>query len=104
MGNPLSSILANIFMHEINSKIHDNTPFAIKFWTRYVDDVLTALHKDHIIPFLNYINTLHPHIKFTHEVEVDGRIPFLDINIQRVNDSIETSVFRKPIASNTFVN
>jgi hypothetical protein len=53
--------------------------------------------RDHIVPFLGYLNSKHPNIKFNFEIENDGKtLPFLDISIKRVNGNFETSVYRKP--------
>ena len=53
---------------------------------------------NHVDLFLNYLNNKHPNIKFTKEIENNGYLPFLDINIKKENNSLSTSVYRK----NTF--
>ena len=60
--------------------------------------------KDHIIHFLNFLNSQHPCIKFTYEVETDNTLPFLDINICRSNGSFLTSVYHKPLFTGLFTN
>ena len=45
--------------------------------------------------FLDYLNSKHPNIKFTSEVEIDNKISFLDILIERENGFFSTSVFRE---------
>jgi hypothetical protein len=49
-----------------------------------------------ILPFFNFFNSLHPHIEFTHEVECDNSLPFLDIKVVRDNECYHTSHYRKP--------
>ena len=46
--------------------------------------------------FLKYLNSRHPKIRFTKDVENNGCLSFLDVNLRRVNNKLETSVFRKP--------
>lgn len=54
-------------------------------------DCLEKLEK-----FKEYLNSKHPNINFTSEIEVDGKLPFLDILIDRNGGKITTSVYRKP--------
>ena len=65
-------------------------------YNRYVDDTFVLFRsKSHIQLFLNYLNTRHPLIKFTHDVECDGYISFLDVKVVKVNREFETGLFRK---------
>ena len=50
----------------------------------------------HIPLFLTYLNSQHPNINFTYEMEKDCTLNFLDVNINRKNNSFCTSVYRKP--------
>ena len=46
------------------------------------------------------LNSFHPNIKFTHEVEEEQKIAFLDVLLHKEeNGSVQTSVFRKPTNS-----
>ena len=65
-------------------------------YKRYVDDTfLLFKNHSHIELFCNYLNTRHPALKFTFEVEKNKTLNFLDINIIRNNNEFATSVFRK---------
>jgi hypothetical protein len=68
-----------------------------RYSRRYVDDSFVLFKTvDHIVPFLDYLNSKHPNIKFTFEIENDDKtLPFLHIIIRRVNGNFETSVYRK---------
>ena len=47
--------------------------------------------------FLEHLNSLHPSIEFTMEMEEGGSLPFLDTLIKRNKDgTVDTSVYRKP--------
>ena len=39
---------------------------------------------------------MHPTLKFTLEVEVEGKIPFLDLHINHVNDKLSSTWYFKP--------
>src|SRR5215469_695425 len=104
MGNPLGPTFANIFLcyHEqlwLNSCPPEFKPLLYK---RYIDDCLVIFkHQSHAPLFLQYLNTRHPNIQFTSEIENNGSLPFLDILISHDSSSFSTSVYRKP--SNTLL-
>ena len=100
MGQPLSPTFVNIFLCFQEEKWLSSCPhFKPVFYRRYIDDTfLVFKHSSHVPLFLNYLNNKHPNIKFTSETEISNKLPFLDCNIHRVNNTFETSVYRK----NTF--
>ena len=101
MGSPIAPILANIFLCFHEKKWLNDCPvqFKPKLYRRYMDDsFLVFSDTTHVDLFLNYLNNKHPNIKFTKEIENNGHLPFLDINIKKENNSLSTSVYRK----NTF--
>ena len=53
--------------------------------------------------FLVKLNCLHPVLKFTFEKEHDGKLPFLDILVERTKLGFETSVYRKPTFSGQYI-
>ena len=56
-------------------------------------------------PFLEYLNTRHNNIKFTVEREVDGKLPYLDVLVDRVKSSkISTSLYRKKTFTGLMMN
>jgi len=67
------------------------------FWKRYVDDVFTVVRVDRVQHLLGHLNSTKCSIQFTVEVENDGELLFLDVNIYWGSDgSLNTSVDRKP--------
>ena len=84
MGSPLGPLVANIFLsfHERTWLADCPHTFIPMFYRRYVDDCFLIFEcKEQVTPFLDYLNSKHPNIRFTHELENDGSLPFLDINI-----------------------
>ena len=101
MGNPLGPTLANVFLCYYEKLWLNNCPVEFKpvFYRRYIDDTFMLFKsRDHVPLFLNYLNNKHPNIKFTHEVEDNYKLIFLDIMVYRINNCFETSISRK----NTF--
>ena len=99
MGNPLGPTFANLFLshHELNWLQNCPNHFKPKFYRRYVDDTFILFSDaSHVPLFLEYLNSQHPNIKFTHDLEKDGKLNFLDVTINRIDDQFSTSVYRKP--------
>ena len=46
---------------------------------RYVDDTITYIKLDFITNNINILNKFHQNIKFTYEVQHNGKIPFLAV-------------------------
>ena len=79
MGSPLSPIVVNLYMKDLEHKALSTAPTPPRFWCRYVDDTF-VIHKEvNKQGFLQHINSVDPAIKFTVEDnKEDGSIPFLD--------------------------
>lgn len=95
MGNPLSGFISEVFMAKIEDKL-EKEDMLPRFWVRYVDDVFAVVHKDEVDETLRNINKIHKNIKFTMEVEENGRLPFLDITVKRNQGKPEFEIYRKP--------
>ena len=98
MGSPLSPLLANIFMAEFEKNAIKTSELKPKYWYRYVDDtfVVWSHGREKLEDFWKHLNSLHPNIEFTMEVENERKLPFLDVLVTRKEDnSIDHSVYRK---------
>ena len=99
MGLPLGPTFANIFMGYWERIWLRDCPLVFKpiFYRRYIDDTfLLFKDKSHVTQFLNYLNSKHCSIKFTHECESNKEINFLDITVTRHDNSFQCSIYRKP--------
>lgn len=97
MGSPVSPLVANLFMEEFENKALASFDHTIRVWVRYVDDGGTVLKRDLVQAFTDHLNAQNPAIKFTTELEQDGKLPMLDVCIKRNSDgSLAFSVYRKP--------
>ena len=75
-------------------------------WKRYLDDCFIPWKSSwgHIDNLQTLLQDLHPHIKFTMEIQ-DNEIPFLDILIIKNGDGkITTDIYRKPTDSLQFLH
>lgn len=99
MGNPLAPTLANIFLSHMETSLLSNCPEEFKpvFYRRYLDDTFVVFKKESDrTDFFQYINNIHANIKFTMECEDNCKLPFLDILVHRSENSLTTSIYRKP--------
>jgi hypothetical protein len=73
-----------------------------------VDDTLSSWSHglDTLQKFLDHINSLHPSIKFTFEVQKDDKtIPFLDVLFTIHDDgSLGHKVYRKPTHTDRYLH
>lgn len=108
MGNPLSGILADIYLNfkenEIINEIMKVDQSLI--WLRYVDDIWAKYNSSTTNSqfIVDKCNELSQALKFTKEDEVNGRLNYLDIAMVREKDKIITGVFRKPTTTSHTLN
>lgn len=93
MGNPLSPVLANIFMAKLEADVV--APHQTAFYDRYVDDCFSKKVKDKPDELLEKLNKYHPNITFTAEENPDH---FLDTSFKyhAQNQKFESRVYQKP--------
>lgn len=105
MGSPQSPILADFFMHMIESLSTDHISW-LSYYRCYVNDKLIFCpSRQTIEDFVYHLNSCHSNLKVTIEYEVDERLPFLDILIiQRSDGSIKRMVYRKSTRSGQYLN
>jgi hypothetical protein len=105
MGSALSPVLANIFMELLELKFPIDIFGKNSDYFRYVDDTLVVVEKNFDIEkCLEILNNLHEGIKFTHEIESEQKIPFLDVMIHRSNIGLKFQVYRKPLSEEKYVH
>jgi hypothetical protein len=98
MGSPLSPIIANLFMEDLENNALNSSPFKPKYWNRFVDDtfVIWPHGWDKLDEFVTHLNKQSDHIKFTIEVENNNSLPFLDVRVtKRPDGSLSHQVYRK---------
>ena len=68
-----------------------------QLWLRYIDDIFVIWTEgpDNLQIFIDYLNSIHPTIKFTSSHSYSC-VPFLDVNVSLNNGIIETDLYSKP--------
>ena len=106
MGNPLSPVVANIYMEHFETLAIESAKFKPATWLRYVDDTFVIWNEgqDKLHSFLEHLNSMRPSIKFTMEVEEDRKLPFLDVMVTRNEERLVTSVYRKKTHTDRYIH
>ena len=81
MGAPLSPLLANCFVENIETIALDSYFLKHKFWGRYMDDIISVWNYgvEELKSFLEHFNFWGGDLKFTIELEEYNKLPFLDV-------------------------
>ena len=105
MGSPISPIVANLYLEDLEVKAIQSAQNPPTFWRRFVGDTLTIIKSSQIDNFLQHLNSIDQNIKFTKEdSRPDGSMPFLDILITPEQDgSLKTTVYRKPTHTDLYL-
>ncbi len=70
-----------------------------------MDDIITALPKVSVQPFLNHLNSIEETINFTVELESNGELTFLDTTVKHnSNGTLFTTVFRKKTHTDKYLS
>ena len=106
MESPLSPIVANLFMEDLETRALATSPSTPKMWKRFVDDTFTIIQKADKDAFLDHINSIDSNIHFTYEDPKEyGSIPFLDMLITPDEEGrLNTNVYRKPTHTDQYLH
>lgn len=105
MGAKFAPSIANLFMGEWENKevFRDRRPERL-YYKRYIDDLLLIWvgSEQTLKDYMDRLNDNTHNIRLTNQWSTE-QIHFLDVNIFRVNDTIQTKVFFKPTDRNSFL-
>jgi len=89
MGSPLSPVIADIVLQDLEEKVLNNINLNLSFYYRYIDDIILAAPPDHFTNILNIFNSFHNRLQFTIEFENNRNISFLDLSLHVVDNKIK---------------
>jgi len=103
MGSPLSPIIADLVMRDLEERALEMLGLPLPFYVRYVDDIAMAVPSTAVGEVLNIFNSFHPRLQFT--IEIGGKkLNFLDVTIINNNNFIEFNWYHKPTFSGRYLN
>jgi len=95
MGFPLSPIIADVVLQDLEEKALDIIGLNLPFYHRYVDNIVLAALSEHTSHILNTFNSIHDRLKFTIEYEKNRSLSFLDFLLKVVDDKIIIDWYHK---------
>ena len=104
MGSPVSVVVADLVMEDVESRALTTFPSSPRFWKRYVDDTCCALRTDLVEDFHCHLNSIESSIQFTLETESDGQLAFLymfSFPATQTDPWIQLSTENPPIQTST---
>ena len=108
MGAPLAPVIADIFMSLLETTLMDKLmDVGVCEWYRYVDDTFVLLNPGtNVDDILAILNTFYTSIKFTHKIEENDKLEFLDVLVIRSFERhrFETTIYRKPTFTGLLTN
>ena len=106
MGAPLSGLLANIYVENLENWALNSYFLKHVYWGRYMDDVISLWNygEAELRGFLDHLNTYDRNLQFTLEVEIENKLPFLDVLIIRNADELDFTIYRKPTQNNRYLH
>jgi hypothetical protein len=64
-----------------------------RIWLRYFDDIFAVTKRENVNETLPWLNSQNPKIRFSFDIEENGRIPFLDVMMERSIDRLVFDVY-----------
>lgn len=104
MGSPASPVIADIVMEELLDTMIEKLEHKPRLISKYVDDLFCIIKKSAVEETLKTLNSFHKDIKFTTELEKDGKLPFLDTLIIRKENTVAINWYQKPTATGRIIN
>jgi formyltetrahydrofolate hydrolase len=100
MGSPISGLIAEIFLQHYEQDLIKNSLDSriITFYNRYVDDIIIIhdQNRTNANDIQKCMNKIHKDLQFKVTEEKDNKISFLDLLINRENNSLSIDIYRKP--------
>ena len=97
MGSCISPVVTNIFMAYIEKTAINTFHTPPTLWVRFVDDTFCVIICSCVGEFHDHLDGISSFIKFTYKLEMEGRLPFLDVLVtSQHNDTLTTTIYHKP--------
>ena len=95
MGSPLGVLFANAYMCYIEQEVLNDIHKKPYIYKRYIDDIFVQIDSEEQLQGLQQKLESASVLKFTYELGVNGKLPFLDVHLDISDGRHETTVYRK---------
>ena len=96
MGSPIGPLFANFYAGDLEENVFNNYFQKPRIYTRYVDDIFLQIDTEEQIIQLKDIFEQQSILKFTYEMNIGNKLPFLDILVDSAETQFKTTIYRKP--------
>ena len=96
MGSPLGPTFSNFYMGDLEDRIFNGIIQKPTIYGRYIDDIFILANSQQEIINLQETFQNNSDLEFTYEININNKLPFLDVLIDNNNGSFKTTVYRKP--------
>jgi len=103
MGSPLSPIIADIVMQDLEEASLNKINLKLPVYYRYIDDIMAALSNS-ISQLYHIFNNYHDRLKFTIEYENNHCLNFLDLSLSVIDNKIYIDWFHKKTFSGRYLS
>ena len=104
MRSCISPVVANIFMAYLEKTAINTFHTPPTLWVCFVDNTFCVIKRSCVIEFHDHLDGISSFIKFTCELEVDGRLLFLDVLVTRQHSgTLTTTIYHKSTHTNCYL-
>ena len=104
MGSCLGPTFANFYMCNLENKVISALLKKPNIYARYVDNIFIEVENEDQLRILKDVMEQNSILKFTYELNINNKLPFLDIIIDNDSTTYTTSVYRKTTNSGACMN
>ena len=104
MGSPLGPTFANFYMGEVEKRVFEDPSNKPSIYARYVDDIFLQVDSETQLIRLKQLFQDNSVLNFTYEINVDSKLPFLDVLVESKNERFHTCVYHKPTDEGNCLN
>ena len=96
MGSPLGPTFANYYMCDVENRVLQDIAIKPHIYCRYLDDLFVSTQDTTHLHLLKQALEDNSVLKFTTELSLQNKLPFLDVSVHIQDNTFVTSVYRKP--------
>ena len=89
-------LLQLFYMGDLEKRVFENQNNKPVIYARYVDDIFVQIENETELIALKQLFQSNSVLNFTYELNVDNKLPFLDVLVDTNNNEFHTSVYHKP--------
>ena len=103
-GSCVSPVVANIFMAYVEKTAINTFHTPPTLWVRFVDNTFCVIKRSCVGEFYDHLDGISSFIKFTYELKVNGRLPFLDVLVTcQHSGALSTTIYHKLTHTNRYL-